>query len=737
MRSRSEKKILRIVLATGVSSIVTQLLTIREFLSCFAGNEFLIAIFLFNWLLLGAAGTLAAGVATPRLFRPSRRRLAALSIILAALPTVQLLAIRLLRDAVFVHGAAAGFYQVFTFTFFCMAPYAVLVGFALPFALFVIRRESPEFPGAAIYITDNAGDLAGGVLFSFLLVHLTTPMQALALANLLLVVSAILLQPREKRLSPAPIIAASTATAVLITGLLAERASLSTADGELVFYDETKYGRVTITSDAGTMTLFENGLPVSAEGDAASAEETVHYPLAQLPLAGGRILLVSASGGVPAEVEKHAPDLVDYLEIDPIVSDIQLSFGLLKKIPGLRVINRDARAFLAEPGNAYDAIIVGISEPETFGANRFFTARFFELAAARLAPGGVLAFTMEGFGSYLGEPHRRKLSIIRSTVSTSFEHVLLLPGGRIHFLCGHRPLSSDIPALLEAKGIETEYIAWYYDGDVTPERIKTLNSLVDDDSPINTDMNPRLLPFMFNHWFSKFQVSPAMFAILLAIAAAVYVSRLSREEFTLFSTGWMTMGSELLVILAFQIYFGYIYYQIGLIVTVFLAGLLPGAILAARTGGTAAGDREDQPGLRSKAGNSGVGKRLFRRGSERGALLASETILAALMAAFILLLGVAGELLPPAAFLVFGFSISLVCGFQFPVVLKLRGEAGHSGIAGVFAADLAGAAFGTLVTSVLLVPFFGIYGAAGALVLLKIGSFIILASGGKKAAVTM
>ena len=39
------------------------------------------------------------------------------------------------------------------------------------------------------------------------------------------------------------------------------------------------------------------------------------------------------------------------------------------------------------------------------------------------------------------------------------------------------------------------------------------------------------------------------------------------------------MGAEILVIFAFQIFFGYIYLQIGLIVTVFLAGLLPGALI--------------------------------------------------------------------------------------------------------------------------------------------------------------
>ena len=82
---------------------------------------------------------------------------------------------------------------------------------------------------------------------------------------------------------------------------------------------------------------------------------------------------------------------------------------------------------------------------------------------------------------------------------------------------------------------------------------------------------------MFTQWFAKFSASPTGFIVVLAILSLIYLIRISAEEFVLFSTGFTVMGSEILVIFAFQIFFGYIYLQIGMIVTVFLAGLLPGA----------------------------------------------------------------------------------------------------------------------------------------------------------------
>ncbi len=46
-----------LIIVTGISSVVTQILTIREFLSQFQGNEIVIALILFNWLIAGALGT--------------------------------------------------------------------------------------------------------------------------------------------------------------------------------------------------------------------------------------------------------------------------------------------------------------------------------------------------------------------------------------------------------------------------------------------------------------------------------------------------------------------------------------------------------------------------------------------------------------------------------------------------------------------------------------------------------
>ena len=201
---------------------------------------------------------------------------------------------------------------------------------------------------------------------------------------------------------------------------------------------------------------------------------------------------------------------------------------------------------------------------------------------------------------------------------------------------------------------------------------------------------------MFDQWFTRFDTSPLIFYGVLGVGLAVYLLRMTRAEFVLFSTGFMTMGSEILVIFAFQVLFGYIYFQIGLIVTVFLAGLLPGAWLGSR--------------LASRA---------------RMVLAGGDLLLVILVGGFTLALAAGGERLPATFFLVFGFLVSLMCGFQFPAALTIEGGGGRAATR-AFSADLMGASAGTLVTSVGLIPYTGLYGAAAGLIALKLISLFVV-----------
>jgi spermidine synthase len=670
-------------------------LTLREFLTQFQGNEIVIALILFNWLILGGMGTLLARLVSRGYWQASVSRLVWLSLGLACIPALQIFTIRVLRDVIFIHGSSVGFYPTLVYTLGMITPYSLLVGFVLPYSLFVLRTRNPGYPGAWVYITDNLGDVAGGALFSFVLVFVVTPMQAILLANLPLLWASAQLFRSYHRPSVGLFLGVGLALIILIAGPFAETPSLATGEGRLVHHEDTRYGRITVYEDQEQFTLFEDGIPVFSSQNLVMAEETVHYSLSQLEKPR-HILLISTEGGVMAELEKYNPAKVDYVELNPAVTEVVLRYGLIKKISALNIIHQDGRAYLAKTANQYDAILVNLPEPDTFQINRFYTDQFFQLAKHHLLPEGILSFSMQGFDNYLAEPQRLKISSLYNTVSRYFKHVLLLPGQKIFFLCSDEPLEVDIPARLASKGIATNYVAGFYYGNLTPERINRLNELVDPSVPQNFDKTPHLMRLMFFQWFAKYSASPHGFVIVLAVLCLAYLLRISREEFVLFSTGCMTMGSEILVIFAFQIFFGYIYFQIGIIITVFLAGLLPGAIF---------------------------GKKLADRGVR---LLAfSDGLLIVLLGVFWVVLFSASGHLPVIFFLLFGFSVSLICGFQFPVALRVRGD-NNPAATRFFSADLIGAAAGTLFTSVFLIPYFGILWATAGLIGVKFLSLLTI-----------
>jgi spermidine synthase len=702
LKKINERAIIRVVIATGISSVVTQLLTIREFLSQFQGNEIVIALILFNWLILGGIGTqMARGVVKhPR--RATADSLAWLSLVLSPCAVLQILSIRWLRDVVFIHGSSVGFYPTLLFSFLTIAPYCLLLGFVLPYSLFVLRTDTADYPGAHIYITDNIGDVCGGALFSFVLVFWASPLTALFLAHLPLLVSIYLLFTPARRRHPGVLTAVVLAAALLGGSIGLEQFSLAPAEGKLVYYRETRYGRIAVHQDREQFTLFEDGVPVISSQNLSMAEETIHYPLSQLDVIR-QVLLISAEGGVMAELGKYPIQSIDYVELNPAVADVQFRFEMVKDIKGLQVIHQDGRAYLSQSNKLYDAIIVNLPEPNTFQINRFYTDGFFQMAAKHLAEDGILSFSMQGFDNFLAEPQRQKLSSLYNTAEIHFKNVLLLPGQKVFFLCSDRELNPDIPTALDQKGIATAYISGFFHGILSPERIDRLNQLMDPSTPSNIDNSPYLMRLMFSQWFAKFQTSPVGFFLVIAILTFIYLVRVSREEFVLFSTGCMTMGSEILVIFAFQIFFGYIYLQIGIIVTVFLAGLLPGAWLGSRS--------------------HHRGKRI---------LVLTDGFLIAILALFILGIVKFADQLPVAFYLTFGFAVSLSCGFQFPVALSLRGS-GNPAAVRSFSADLIGAACGTLLTSVVLIPYVGILWAAAGLIGLKLISLILIGTNKKSA----
>ncbi len=697
--TNTKRLIIGAIIGTGVSSIAVQLVTIREFLSQFHGNEVTISLVLFSWLLLTGLGSL---VAKP-VKRSSLTLFALTTTLMAIWPLIQIILIRELRESIFIHGVSPGFHQIFFYIMATTAPYCLMVGFILPYSLKVLQDNDYPFTSGGLYLTDNIGDICGGILFSFILVYWVKPFKTIAVTSgLMIIVGLMLLFSARRYFVLIPAVLSVFLFYMFSLNSHFETSSLSKQYGQIVHYVESPYGRIVITKEGPQHTFWESGTPLYSDANIINSEEKIHYALSQVERVEYVLLVSGGLGETVGEVAKYNPRHIDYVELDPHLTNAAQELGVIKKTPLLSVKNTDGRRYIKKTDNRYDAIIIDLPDPDTFQINRFFTSEFFALTKKILSEGGVLSFGLKYSPNYISDVRKKKLSIIYNTARSHFDNVLVLPGGEAYFLCRDGWLWTDIPDRLKSKSIETAYVQGFYDGNVTKERIEKLQAILDKKAPINTDFEPRVMNVIFQEWFMKHGTSPKAFFFVLLGLTLIYFIFMKKEEYVLFSTGLATMGVEMLVIFTFQVMYGYIYLKIGAIVTVFLLGLLPGAMV----------------------GN------LYKEGN-RGRLIMSEIVFLGLLLIFFGWIKFFRGELSQFYFLAYCFVFSFFCGFQFPVAANIIGER-QSPAAGCLAADLTGAAVGTVATGTLLIPLWGIQSAIIFLILIKISSTMVLLWAKKK-----
>ena len=681
------------IIGIGISSVTTQILTIREFLSQFHGNEITISLVIFCWLVLTGVGTLLA-----KCFRKASLGVyLVLTLTIGVWPLFQIVGIRVFREMLFTHGVSPGFYPILVYITLAIFPYCLLTGFILPYTQKLFRDFQIPFESGELYITDSIGDILGGILFSFLLVYWLTPFTVIILTASFLILLTLFTMGVSKKWAILTL-AIPAAIFFYILGLTpsVEIGTLETQYGNIAGYVESPFGRIVVTKEGPQNTFWESGTPLYSDSNVIEAEEKVHYPLSQLSGVENVLLVSGGLGETLVEIGKHNPARVDYVELDPALTRTALALEIIPETSFLNIINTDARRHIQSTRMRYDAVILDLPEPDTFQVNRFFTDEFFALAKKVLKKNGVLALNMDYSPNYLSDLRRKKLSTLFHTVKRHFSHILILPGDQACFLMSDRPLSAKIPEKLQSKGVGTAYIDGFFHGNLTEERILQLREKLDQYKIINTDFNPRLMQLVFREWFSRHGTKPTVFIWVLAGLLLLYFFFMKKEEYILFSTGFTVMGLEMAVIFAFQIIYGYIYVMIGAIITAFLLGLLPGAAAGAKWGAA------------SKA----------KLGLSEGALLVMS-------AAFLCWSGWFKVALHPAWFLVFCFVFSFFSGFQFPVVARMIGE-DQSPAAGCLAADLCGAAVGALVVGTILIPLWGVGTAVLLIILVKVSSSLLL-----------
>jgi spermidine synthase len=608
------------------------------------------------WLLLTGLGTFL-GRTADKLRNPLAVLFTA-QIFIAVIPLAQVFAVRALRNVVFVRGAEVGVTGTVLSTAVLLLPFCLVAGYTLTLACSILARiantgdtfgvpsrpagrphdvcttERPD-PGYAggfaevrggtpnqaaghVYVADSLGSVAGGALFSFVLVRYLDHIALLAVPALLNLAAAAWLgraggqhfpsdpmatlerRPPVRRVSentqhlpcrrPALreifilILAAGIAAFVWLAHSDALSTSLQFPGQNVLFRANSPYGRLVITESGGETNFIENGIAVVSTPNVEQVEEAAHYAMAQRSGAR-RVLLVSGGvAGVAKEILKYNVAGVDCVELDPLVIETGRRF-LPEHFadPRIHVIATDARQFVRQTTNRYDVVILALPDPSTAQLNRFFTVEFFSGVKRVLADGGVLSFALGRYENYVSPELAQLLASAHRSLQPSFANILVLPGGRVFFLASDGPLYDDIAARVEAQGVSTKLVNRHYlDATLTADRMADIQRAVSQPAALNRDFSPMLYFYHLRHWMSQFTLSFGALQAVLLLLLLVYLIRLPGPALVLFASGFAGSALEIVLLLAFQVLCGSVYHQVGVIVTVFMVGLAVGAFVMNR-----------------------------------------------------------------------------------------------------------------------------------------------------------
>ena len=577
------------ILLLGFTSLVTQTVLLREFLTVFAGNELVIGIVLASWMILTGTGAYLGQYARERFFG-SNWILIVLTL-MAILPVVILLVLQFLRNIVFPVGSMVGISESMYSSILLLAPYCLPSGFL--FTLFC-RAVSEEFRSnliSRVYSIEAMGSVAGGLLVTLVAVRFLSTFQILlVLCAFSLVVTFYLAWARWGKFA-LMFYGGLILLLVVVLGAfgIEDAAQRSLYRGQTVVERrDTPFGSLTVTKQEEQLNFYENGVLIFSTQDAVGNEETVHYPMVQRPDPKKVLLVGGGMSGTTLEVLKYPVESVDCLEINPWLVDLGRRYTKALSDPRINIFVEDARSFVRTTPSMYDVVIVNTPDPTTAQLNRYYTVEFLREIKAKMNPGGVVSLSVLPASEYLGPEARKVSSIIFATLRSVFPNVLIIPGLRNYYLGSDSALSINVGALITARGVENTYVnKFYVDDTVLAQRSASMHRRILVDQGINEDFRPLAYYRQLLYWLSYFRFQPYVLGLFFLVVLIILAYRLTAVSFGIFAAGFAASSLEFLLLISFQVLLGFVYQFVGLLITVFMGGLAVGAWYAYRRFGVA------------------------------------------------------------------------------------------------------------------------------------------------------
>lgn len=587
----------------------------------------------------------------------------------------------------------------------------------------------------------------------------------------------------------APAAVALAAACLLGAASAADRASKQRRWADLVPASrhvagrESRFARIDLGRLQDQWTLYLNCQPAGTFPDRRAVAPYVHLAAAQCPRLRSALLIGQATGELAGELRTLPGVGVEAVELDPLAHEVLAAH--VRPPPPAPSRFADGRHYLKASGARYDLILLATADPASIATARFYSREFFGEVRRHLSDEGVLAFSLAGpagqisdqLRDYLGTIHRAAEGVFAETLWTWGDPAYVFAARSAGVLTADADMlvrrwtrhRGDRPAPPGPEGgfqFDPLYFHSYREDRLQPAKLaefrRALSATPAD--RVNTDSRPiamylsmqrheatllstmagptgarrRSLLAALGRVRARHALAAAA-AVAAIVWAAALAGRLRRRRspgggahgrlavlFSLLTTGAAAMGLEIILLAAFQNFYGFVYSHIALVVAVYMAGVAAGSLYYSRRA-FPAHERAWRRLALLDAGLCGgclllpwVLGLLGRMPGSPVALAATEVIILAVLAA----VGVAG-----------GMAVPLAAGLYRrggreadPQGAEASSQAATGKVAGaVDAADCLGGAIGGLAAGLVLLPLLGWTTTCALLALLKLASLVALA----------
>lgn len=284
----------------------------------------------------------------------------------------------------------------------------ILIGFEIP----LVTRLNQEYEElrsniAGVMEKDYYGALLGGLFFAFFaLPYLGLTYTPIVLGSINFLTASLLLWFFFRLTEKKKILAAAFFTSCIFLVSLVFLAKPIIMYGEqrqykdkVIYAEQTKHQKIVMTQWKDYYWLYINGQQQFSTYDEEKYHEPLVHPAMKLSADRSNILILGGGDGLALrEILKYKDvESVTMVDLDRDMTGLARKHPVLMEInqgsmqdERLKVINRDAGAFLKEDVHFYGVIIIDLPDPDSVDLMHLYSESFYRLVKKHLRPGGVV-----------------------------------------------------------------------------------------------------------------------------------------------------------------------------------------------------------------------------------------------------------------------------------------------------------------------------------------------------------